>query len=387
MKTNIRHLFIVSMGLLLIFTSTCKRNKLEEPSPFGPSTIAVILSVSASPNVINAGFTNQATTITASLKKYTGVALDGKTLYFEIRDALGNKIDVGYFQGNKLVESKVTDGNGVASVVYYGPFADEISDNTDVYIWVTYSSEGEEFVSNNAIVTIIRETIEQAITLSISPSVLFAGDKRESAIVTAKTPFMYYPLIFRIGDVNGDPITTDAAGFFKGDVSVKQKRTDAQGKASVTYIGPLASEITSNTTVYIWVELAAGITGKYSAPIDIIKDVTDITFDVFAYPNVLNATNKRPQAEIRAIAKKVDGTPIIGRKIYFSFISGLGNYSNGKRTMIKKTNKNGIATVTYVGPKENEIPYDVWVTLRAHLETNDPNWEHKETTIKILKGY
>jgi len=386
MKTNIRHLFIVSMGLLLIFTSTCKRNKVEEPSPFGPSTIAVILSVSASPNVINAGFTNQATTITASLKKYTGVALDGKTLYFEIRDALGNKIDIGYFAGNKLVESKVTDGNGVASVVYYGPFADEILDNTDVYIWVTYSSEGEELVSNNAIVSIIRETIEQAITLSISPSVLFAGDKRESAIVTAKTPFMYLPLIFRVGDVNGDPIAA-GGGFFKGNVSVKQERTDAQGQASVTYIGPLSSEIASNTTVYIWVDIQAGTAGKYSEAIDIIRDITEITLEVVADPNVLNATNKRPQAEISAIAKKIDGTPIVGRRIYFSFLNGPGKYSNDKRTTFKKTNRNGIATVTYVGPKENEIAYDQFVELRAHLETTSPDYLHVEVFIRILKGY
>lgn len=386
MKTKIKHLVIVSLGFLLIFTSTCKRDKLEDPSPLGPSTIAVILNISASPNVINAGFTNQSTTITATLKKYNGVALSGKTLYFEIRDALGNKIDVGYFEGNKLVESKVTDENGVASVVYYGPYADEIADNTNVYIWVTYSSEGEELVANNTIVSIIRETIEQAITLSISPSVLFAGDKRESAIITAKTPFQYYQLIFRVGDENGDPIAT-GGGFFKGNVSVRQKRTDAKGEASVTYMAPLSSEVTSNTTVYIWVDLAAGITGKYSAPIDIVRDVTDVVLELYAYPNVLNATTKRPRAEIQAVAKKVDGAPLVGRKVYFEVILGPGKFSNNKIKTWKKVNQNGNATVVYVGPKANEIAGDIEVALKARLETNSPNWIHTEIPIKILKDY
>jgi len=395
MKTKIKYLLLFSLGFLLLFSSACKRKSLEEPSPFGPSTISILLKVSASPNVIFAGNNRQSTTITAALKKYNGIPLADKTLYFEIGNAAGAKVELGYFEGNELVKTLVTDENGVASVVYHGPLATEITENVDIYIWVTLSSEGKDFIVDTAPISVIRDVPEAFLSLSLIPNVLFAGERRETATATAilkkfdGTPLAYQKLLFEVLDETGSKAN---AGYFKGKTSVKQTRTDASGRASVIYVGPLASEITANTTVYIW----ASYTQEGSAlkkaetdfvqtnsPLLIIRDVTDITLELYADPNVLNATDKRPKAEIRAVAKKVDGVPLVKRKVYFTILSGPGKFSNNRLKIVKKTNKKGIASIIYKGPTRSELGYEQIVTIQAHLETSTPDYIHKEVDIRL----
>jgi len=169
-KAKIKTLFIISFSLLFIFSISCKRNTLQEPNPVGPSTFSILLKVLASPNIIYAGSrTNPKTTITATLKKYNGVPLAGRTLYFEIGDAAGNKVNVGYFEGNDLVKTKITDKNGVAKVVYYGPTAQELTANTDVYIWVSLTSKGEEYIVESAPISIIRDILEASLKIMVKP--------------------------------------------------------------------------------------------------------------------------------------------------------------------------------------------------------------------------
>jgi len=403
MKVTAKYLSIIFLGFILIFFTSCKRNSIEEPDPFGPSTYSIILKVSASPNVIYAGNVRQQTTITASLNKYNGIPLSGKTLYFEIGDADGNKVDVGCFEGNVLIKSKVTDNNGIASTVYYGPLTDEIEVNTNIKIWVTLSSEGEEFITEGAPISIIKDYLVFYLEISGSPNVVFAGEKkREKSTLTAilrktcGTPMANQKLFFEILNEDGSKAN---AGFFSGNDSVKYKRTNSSGKASVTYIGPLASELTGGTNIDIYIratyaqekspfKIAENDFVYAEFPIRIIRDITEIDLELTADPNVLNATSKRPKSEIRAVVKKADGAPIIKRKVYFSILSGPGSFSNNKKKTMVKTNKDGVASITFRGPRESEISGDKVITvIRAHLETTTPDYIHKEVDVTTLKNY
>ena len=85
--------------------------------------------------------------------------------------------------------------------------------------------------------------------------------------------------------------------------------------------------------------------------------------------------------------KKVDGTPIVGKEIYFSVLSGPGEFGNGKTKAVAKTDANGTAVVTYYGPGKNNIAgAHVDVTIQAQAETSTPDWLHTEIEIRIRKG-
>jgi len=149
-------LIIIFSLALLFFLSSCTREAIEDPSPFGPSTYATILTVSASPNVLFAGDIRESTTITAKLQKFDGVPLANKTIYFEIGDASGNKVDVGYLEGYASAITKITNSSGIAAVSYTGPFAQELASNATIYIWATVSGEGKEFIIEMAPIQLIK---------------------------------------------------------------------------------------------------------------------------------------------------------------------------------------------------------------------------------------
>ena len=56
MKQRTTVITIISLLVLMVFTSSCKRNAVNDPSPFGPSTYAILLDMSASPNVLFASY-------------------------------------------------------------------------------------------------------------------------------------------------------------------------------------------------------------------------------------------------------------------------------------------------------------------------------------------
>jgi hypothetical protein len=157
MKKN-KTLILITLSMVLsVFMLTSCRDAVKEPSPIGPSTFAVLLYLNANPNVLSASMAERPqTTITATLKKYDGTALAGRTLYFEIVDNLGAKLDLGYFEGNIGVKRLETDGSGTVSVIYYGPLASEIAANGTIYVRATLSGEGSEFISEKASLYIIR---------------------------------------------------------------------------------------------------------------------------------------------------------------------------------------------------------------------------------------
>jgi hypothetical protein len=287
MKSRIKVLTILSLALGLAFMTSCSRDAVEDPSPLGPSGFAISLKVSASPNVLFAGFQNrESTTVTAVLKKYDGTPLTGRTLYFELLDALtGTRADgIGYFEGLKAVAAKVTDGNGVVTIDYYGPTAAEIDFNRSYYITAHVAWEGAE-------------------------------------------------------------------------------------------------GITEWTPVYL------------------VRDFSDLIFNVTVDPNILWCTNTRPESTIEAFFAVPDGTPIVGRKIFFEITSGPGYFSDGQTKTFKETDSNGYVTMIYKGPTSSELSADEeWVSFKVQPETwwqefgpygePDPDkyWLHVDFQIRLKKG-
>jgi len=150
---------IITISLLLfcmLIISSCTRSEVEEPSPLGPSTISVIFEVSANPNILTAGPSRQSSIITASLKKYNGTPLPGKTVFFDIRNSQGQKIYEGFFfNDDQYTASRVTNSQGIAEVKYYGPNAKEISTEMEIYIYALVPWEGQEFLISRAPIYIV----------------------------------------------------------------------------------------------------------------------------------------------------------------------------------------------------------------------------------------
>ena len=249
--------FILLAVSLTVFTS-CTKNKVEEPNPLGPAGFAISLKVTASANVIFAGNSaRDTTTVTASLQRFDGVPVAGKTIFFEVNDVDGiRSLDsIGYFEGHQAVASKVTDGNGNVSVTYYGPKAAEIIGNGYLNITANVAWDGAEAVAE-------------------------------------------------------------------------------------------------------W------------APVYVVRDFTDLIFTVKVDPNVLWCSNTRPESLITVFYAIPDGTPIVGRKIFFEITSGLGNFGDGKIKTYKTTDANGYAVMTYRGPTGGQMALaEDWVYITVQPET------------------
>jgi len=162
MKSKINFIFILLTVFTLIFFPSCKRNAIEQPSPLGPSTFSVVLNLSANPNALRAkdGTSREVSVIKATLKRFDGTPLAGKTIIFEVTDGTGSKIHLGYFENEELVQNDDTNINGVASVRYQGPILEEMLGkygNMNVYIHATVAWKDYEFISNQVPIYIIRD--------------------------------------------------------------------------------------------------------------------------------------------------------------------------------------------------------------------------------------
>jgi hypothetical protein len=155
MKRNNKIFWIaVSLAISFFTLNSCKSSTVTEPPPQGPSSISVILDLSANPNVMFAGlYEREAATITATLKKYDGIPLSGYNILFEIDSARGS---LGYF-GDKLdTLTATTDSNGSVQLTYYGPLNNELNRNMTVYISAMVAWEGSQFISDSAPIDIFR---------------------------------------------------------------------------------------------------------------------------------------------------------------------------------------------------------------------------------------
>jgi hypothetical protein len=250
-------ILIIAAGLALVLGAACKRNAVHEPSPVGPSTLATVLKVSASPNVIVAGARHAGTTIAASLRKFDGTPIVGRSVTFEVCNEAGMQIDVGFFEGHESVLTKQTDGGGNISLTYYGPLESDIAASTIVDIWATAAAEGDETIQNFAPVSIIRDTGSTSALIEVlaNPNVLNAGAVRQSAVVTAVvTAANGAPLANRkvYFEINDETNKRSAIGYFKEANPVATAVTNSSGRASVTYFAPLKTEVPRSLVLHIW---------------------------------------------------------------------------------------------------------------------------------------
>jgi len=402
MKKKINLALIFSLVLILILLTTCKRNALEEPPLFGPSSLATLLNVSASPNVISSGTTRETSTITATLKKYDGDThayneQTSQTITFEITNATGSPINVGYFGANEQVSTQVTNASGRATVQYNGPLSQEITGNMTVYILATVSREGKESISEFAPINIIADITEITLTLSANPNVLNADSTRETSTITATltstdgTPLVNQTIHFEIFDAAGTKVNI---GYFTGNESVISVVTNASGIATTTYSGPLASEITANTSVDIKATVA--LTGSESlslkTPISIIREAIEKALTVSPNPNVINAGTARETSTITATLTTVSGDPVAAQAITFEIYDAAGTtpvnigYFTGNESIISVvTDASGIATTTYSGPLASEITANTTVTIKATAVLEGSESISQSETISIIR--
>jgi hypothetical protein len=401
MKTKINFIVVFALVFALILLSSCKRKGVEEPSPFAPSSFAVVLKMNASPNVLFAGTNHKASTITASLKKYDGVPQANKTVHFEITDGLGNKLNIGYFEGNQSVKSKDTDSSGNATVTYYGPLAEDLTADTTIYIQAKVAWDGKQIISSIARLDIVRDVTNLKIRVSADPNSVYAGTTRDQSTITATlmtaagTALSNESILFEIVDESGE--TTNLGGF-EGNELFKTVATDENGIATVDYYGPLATElsaksITENTTIYIRASADWDAETAFYAetPVHIILSYIEQVLDVSANPNALFAGTHRETSTITATLKTIDGTPVANKTVHFEITDDagdkldLGYFDNMESVKSVSTDAIGTATVTYFGPIDQEITENTTVYIKAHTLSDDDTSLSATAPITIIR--
>lgn len=108
-----------------------------------------------------------------------------------------------------------------------------------------------------------------------------------------------------------------------------------------------------------------------------------LTFQLEARPNILLATAKRPVSIIRTEVTQ-SGKPVAGQTVYFTLLSGPGEFGDFTRRTAATTNADGIAAVMFIGPTKFEIDADADATIEARLETSTPDVILKHVTLRIL---
>ncbi|MBN1223991.1 MAG: hypothetical protein JXB23_12160 [Candidatus Aminicenantes bacterium] len=252
-------------------------------------------------------------------------------------------------------------------------------------------------------------TYSVVLDANASPNVIIAGNSRDTVNVSVTVsnfegiPLANETILFEILDPDTGKIAN--IGYFEGNKSQVTRVTDSSGGAGVLYYGPINEELIEyvppedNKTdvpipeppdrVYIRASLAwQGNQFIYDyAPLEIITDNNTLEFRLRADPNVLWIQGGSEQSTLTASLKRLEGPPISGRRVLFTFISGPGQFKNGKKTAIVTTNASGEAKIVYVSPNRNQISSDgILVRIQAQLETEDPNWAHAEADIRLFRG-
>lgn len=255
-------LLIFLLAVSLVSFYSC-RNKVDEPSPTGPSTFSILMIASASPNVLIArdNGARDTSNISVTLTTFQGVPLANETIIFDVYDmTLENTLEnYGYFEGNQSVVAKATDSNGRVSVTYYGPVFEEIVSYWEgitippetplayppetVHIRASLAWQGKEMISEYAQIQVVSE-LDKKIRLQAAPNVLWitsGSQKSRQATLTAT-----------LADLKGAPVNGKKIWFdiITGPGEFKQNgqrrisgKTDANGEVVVTYLAPQRGEI------------------------------------------------------------------------------------------------------------------------------------------------
>jgi len=218
---------------------------------------------------------------------------------------------------------------------------------------------------------------------SASPNVLFAGfQQRQSTTITAVLrkfngePMAGRTVYFELMDsLLGQRV--DGVGYFEGFQTAASEVTDGNGIVTINYYGPTTGELrkreafeNNNFSIAAYVAWEGSEFIYEYVPIYFIRDFSDLIFNVTVDPNVLWCSNTRPQSTIRAHFAGPDGTPLVGRKIFFEIITGKGKFSDGKTKTFKETGSDGYATIIYRGPTKNEMSSnEEWVKIQVQPQT------------------
>jgi hypothetical protein len=268
MKTKKTIFIIPALLALVLFTfNSCKRDTVEEPSPLGPSSIAVVLSLEACTNVIFAGLNERGSTnLTATLKKYDGSPLADRTIFFEVVDQDGVRVNLGYFQGGTMLLSKNTDSNGTVSTVYYGPLIEEITANGSLFIRATVAWEGSQFISDSTQLYIIRDSSDQlTLTLKAIPDILYSGYAASRSVIQARVFMGGSPVSGHKVYFTREP---EDIGKFEGATDENAVAlTNEEGIATVTYAAPHRWEIDADTEVIITALVTADVSAQVTIKI------------------------------------------------------------------------------------------------------------------------
>jgi hypothetical protein len=211
-------------------------------------------------------------------------------------------------------------------------------------------------------------TLATVLKVSANPNVINAGTHRAGTTISASlkmydgSPLADRTVTFEICDAIHSRVNI---GYFENQEGVLSRQTDSGGNITLTYYGPLNSDIEASTSVNIWATAAAE--GNESiedfAPINIIRDGSSSTvlLDLSADPNVLNAGTHRESATIMATVKSLDGTPLSNRTVYFEIDDAnderahIGYFEGQNPVASRVTNSDGKASVKYFAPVKDEI--------------------------------
>jgi len=265
---RLKNRLLLTLCLILSFTviTSCTRDAVEEPSPVGPSGFAISFKVSASPNILFAGFQKRHfTTITAVLRKFDGEPLSGRTVLFELIDGLGQRADgIGYFEDFGPTASKVTNGNGSVTINYYGPTSGELRsresdhdegtedpeyNNFSIAAYVTW--EGSEFIYDYARIYFLRDFSDIIFDVTVDPNVLWCSNTRPKSTIRAHfagpdgMPLVGRRIFFEI---------LSGKGKFNDGKRKTYKKIGSDGYATIIYIGPTKGEMSSD---HEWVVIKA----------------------------------------------------------------------------------------------------------------------------------
>ena len=120
MKTKVKYLAVLPLILVFLMLSSCTRDAVDEPSPFGPPSISLVFHISADPNVLYCTSQKPKSKITTSLTRSDGSPIVGTRVYFSILSGPGS------FTGGGTRASVVTNQNGIATVTFSGPAGNTI---------------------------------------------------------------------------------------------------------------------------------------------------------------------------------------------------------------------------------------------------------------------
>jgi hypothetical protein len=110
-----------------------------------------------------------------------------------------------------------------------------------------------------------------------------------------------------------------------------------------------------------------------------------VTFDLEATPNVILATANKPSTTVKATIRK-NGVAYPNVEVYFTIVSGPGEFADYSSRIAVATDANGVASVTFLGPTMYEISRDMTTAIMGQMQTNTPDFIYKTIEIRIVRA-